>query len=101
MIPPVTRNKSGMRDYQPEDLAWVDLAKCMRSAGLPIEALIDYVRFYREGDHTIEARLDLLKEQKNELLKKQQQINETLNRLNYKISRYEKAVETGVLSWEK
>lgn len=44
MIPPVTRTIGGIRDYQENDLAWVSLAKCMRGAGLPVEAMIEYVR---------------------------------------------------------
>ena len=61
MIPPVTRSASGNRDYQEIDLRWVDLAICLRSAGLPVEILIDYVRLYQQGDDTIPARLQLLK----------------------------------------
>ena len=38
MIPPVHRTASGIRDYQPDDLGWIELAKCMRGAGLPVEA---------------------------------------------------------------
>ncbi len=63
MIPPVTRTASGIRDYQESDLGWVELAKCMRSAGLPVEAMIEYVKLTQEGDATIPARLQLLKEQ--------------------------------------
>ena len=36
MIPPVNRTASGIRDYQEGDLKWVELAICMRSAGLPV-----------------------------------------------------------------
>lgn len=100
MIPPVTRTAGGIRNYTAEDLRWVELAKCMRSAGLPVEAMIEYVRLFQEGDSTLPARLQLLTDQREVLLEQRKQIDETLNRLNYKISRYEKAVETGVLSWE-
>ena len=100
MIPPVTRTAGGIRDYGQEDLRGVSLAKCMRSAGLPVEAMIEYVRLFQEGDSTIPARLQLLLDQRQVLLDQRKQIDETLNRLNYKISRYEKAVQTGVLSWE-
>lgn len=55
MIPPVTRTAGGIRDYQETDLAWVELAVCMRSAGLPVEAMIEYVKLYQEGDSTIPA----------------------------------------------
>lgn len=99
MIPPVTRTASGIRDYQDSDLGWVGLAKCMRSAGLPVEAMIEYVRLYQEGDSTILARLQLLLEQRQSLLEQKKKIDETLDRLNYKISIYEDAVKTGKLSW--
>ncbi len=100
MIPPVTRTASGIRDYQESDLGWVELAKCMRSAGLPVEAMIEYVQLTQEGDATIPARLQLLKEQRESLLEQKEKINATLACLNYKIGRYELAAETGVLTWE-
>ncbi len=100
MIPAVTRTAGGIRDYREADLQWVELAKCMRSAGLPVEAMIEYVRLFQEGDSTIAARLQLLLEQRENLLEQRQQIDQTLERLNYKISRYEIAVETGKLSWD-
>lgn len=48
MIPPVTRTAGGIRNYQESDLGWVELALCMRSAGLPVEAMIEYVRLTQE-----------------------------------------------------
>ncbi len=100
-IPPVTRIPGGIRDYTEQDIAWVQLAKCMRSAGLPVEVLIEYLQLYQQGDETIQARLQLLSEQREALLEQRKAIDEMLNRLNYKISRYEIAVETGVLSWDE
>ncbi len=100
MIPHVTRTAGGIRNYQESDLGWVEMALCMRSAGLPIEAMIEYVRLFQEGDETIPARLQLLLDQREALIEQQAQIDSTLKRLNYKISRYEKAVEAGELTWE-
>lgn len=100
MIPPVTRTAGGIRNYQEKDLGWVGLVKCMRSAGLTVEAIIEYVRLDQEGDTTILARLQLLREQRELLLEQRQQIADTLEVLDYKISRYEVAAETGELSWE-
>lgn len=101
MIPPVTRTAGGIRDYQDEDLAWVELALCMRSAGLSVEAISEYVRLSRLGDGTIKDRLALLQGQREILLEQQRQIAGTLDRLNYKISRYEDALKTGTLNWKK
>ena len=101
MIPPVTRTSSGIRNYNKNDLAWVQQSINMRNAGLPVEVIIEYVRLFQEGDSTISARLQLLQGQKEVLLEKRKQIDETLKRLNYKISRYEIAMETGELTWDK
>lgn len=101
MIPPVTRTKGGIRDYQEEDLRWLELAMCMRSAGLPVEVMIEYLKLFQAGDGTIPARLHLLTAQREALLEQRKQIDATLDRLNYKIARYEVAVETGKLTWDK
>ncbi len=101
VIPEVHRNSSGIRDYTEEDLRWVELALCMRNAGLSIETLVEYQRLYQEGDSTIKARLDLLTEQMDILKEQKKQIEDTMDRLSYKISRYKIALETGKLTWEK
>lgn len=101
MIPAVTRTAGGIRDYQEADLAWVELALCMRSAGLSVEAISEYVRLARLGDGTIKDRLALLQSQREGLLERQSQIAQALERLDYKIARYEDASKTGVLNWTK
>ncbi len=98
-IPPVTRTSSGIRDYQEEDLKWVELAKCMRSAGLPMEALVSYRELFEQGDDTIPQRLELLITPRETLLQPQAQIRDTLDRLNGKIAHYEEALQTGKLKW--
>lgn len=100
MIPEISRTPGGIRNYQESDLGWVELAICMRSAGLPIEALIEYVKLYQQGDATFDARLQLLQEQRESLEEQKAQLEKAINKLNYKISRYEIAVQTGKLTWE-
>lgn len=101
MIPEVTRTAGGIRDYQESDLQWVELALCMRSAGLPIEAMIEYLQLYQKGDETIPARLELLNNQMEVLKEQRDKIEATMKKLSYKIFRYEEAVKTGRLVWDK
>ena len=100
MIPPVTRTSGGIRDYGDEDLKWVELAICTRNAGMPVEAMIEYVRLFRMGDETIPARLSLLNEQMEAMRAQLASIEDTMRRLAYKIDRYEQAVRTGHLVWD-
>ncbi|MCI8401675.1 MAG: MerR family transcriptional regulator [Lachnospiraceae bacterium] len=93
MIPPVSRTAGGTRCYQEEDLRWVELALCMRSAGLPVEGITEYVRLTQLGDSTLTERLDLLRRQREVLKEQQAQILATMERLNDKIARYEETMK--------
>lgn len=96
----MNRSRNGLRDYTEEDCGWVELAACMRSAGLPLETLAEYVRLCQEGDVTIPDRRSLLLEQKEHLEVQLKAVQETLKRLEYKISCYDRAMETGRLTWD-
>lgn len=100
VIPEVHRTSGGIRYYTEEDVKWVANAICFRSAGMPIEMLIEYVRMFREGDHTIEARCNLLKEARERILEERRKYDKALEKLDYKIGKYEEAVRTGVLVWD-
>ena len=65
LIPPVNRKNGGVRDYQKDDLGWIDFIKCMRS-----------------------ARKNILIRARDQLLVKQKEINETIERLNHKIQSF-------------
>jgi MerR family transcriptional regulator, aldehyde-responsive regulator len=92
LFPVVNRKKSGIRNYTEEDCKWIEFIKCMRSAGLPIEVLIEYVTLFQQGDTTIEARKELLAEQRKQLVEKMEYMKKTIERLDYKLESYENAV---------
>lgn len=89
LLPSVNRTSSGQRNYDEKDTGWIEFIKCMRSAGLPIEVLIEYVGLFQEGDSTIQARKELLIEQREILKEKLEAVQATIQRLDYKIDVYE------------
>ena len=89
LIPNVNRNKSGIRDYTDEDCKWIEFVKCMRNAGLQIEVLTKYLDLFQQGDSTHEERKGLLVKQRDKLARKIDEMQETLERLNYKIENYD------------
>jgi DNA-binding transcriptional MerR regulator len=104
LIPPVHRNDGGIRDYNDLDLRRVEFIKCMRSAGLSIEVLIEYVDLVQQGDDTIETRKGILKEQRELLLARMKELQKTLDVLDHKIDVYENAVlkkEKGIVQIEE
>ena len=71
------------------DCNWVEFIKCMRSAGLPVETLIEYVGLFGQGDETIPARKELLIEQRRQLAARIGEMQAVLDRLDKKIEGYE------------
>ena len=93
LIPKVPRTKSGIRDFDETSCGWIEFIKCMRSSGMPIEALIEYVSLFKEGSKTLGRRKVLLVEQKEKLEKKKEELNATIKRLEYKIKIYDEIAE--------
>ncbi|WP_410769015.1 MerR family transcriptional regulator [Fontibacillus sp. BL9] len=89
LIPPVNRNESGIRNYDEDDIKWIEFIKCMRNAGLTIESLIEYTSLFIEGDRTIGARKNILMDERDKLIAKRKEIDETIQRLEMKIMGYD------------
>lgn len=92
LIPPVNRTNSGIRDYNDQDARRVEFVKCMRKAGLPVEVLIQYMELVQQGDSTVEARKDILKNQRVQVAVRLEEMQKTLGLLDHKIEVYEKAL---------
>lgn len=93
LIPRVPRNKSGIRDFDEVSCRWIDFIKCMRRAGLSIQVLQKYVELMNKGHSTAKERQELLNLQKEILVKKREDIDKTIDRLNYKIKIYDEIIE--------
>ncbi|EGC92235.1 HTH-type transcriptional regulator AdhR [Turicibacter sp. HGF1] len=61
----------------------------MRNAGVSIEALIEYFGLFQKGESTINKRKTILLEQRDQLAKKVQEMQDTLAMLTHKIDIYE------------
>lgn len=92
LIPPVNRDSSGVRNYTEEDCNWIEFILCMKNAGLPIKTLVKYVELFQQGDDTIEERKELLMKEREELSIKIENMKNTLDRLDYKIAKYEEKI---------
>jgi len=89
LIPAVKRDQNGFRDYREEDCKWIEFIMCMRSAGIPIETLIEYVGLFQLGDKTAQARKSILTDQREKIKEKIDELQAVLSKLDYKISIYD------------
>ena len=89
LIPPVPRGRGGVRNYDEESCRWIELMKCMRRAGVQIEALIEYVALFRQGEDTTQARKQILVEQRRQLVERMEDMRQSLELLDQKIRSYD------------
>ena len=89
LVPKIARKSSGVRDFAENGIAILEFVRCFRSAGMSFERLIEYMSLVPAGDSTVEARIDLLKEEQEELRSRLVEIQEALDRLDYKIENYQ------------
>ena len=89
LLPDVRRTPGRVRDYSEEDCRWVEYIKCMRSAGISVETLIEYVKLFHQGAETIAARKKLLLEQRGQIVARIYELNDVLAKLDWKLDGYE------------
>lgn len=93
LLSDVPRTENGIRDYDNRTCSRIEFIKCMREAGVEIEILIEYINLFEKGKSTVKARRKLLEEQREKLLEKKKSINETVNKLNYKLKLYDEIID--------
>jgi DNA-binding transcriptional MerR regulator len=93
LIHPIQRTETGIRNFDEEDIRWINYARHMRHAGLSIESMTNYVSLFREGEHTIPQRKELIRQQMDELTEKIDALMDTRDRLAYKLANYEEHLQ--------
>lgn len=95
LLPFVERSSGGRRMFKEEDMEWLRLLGCLKKAGMPLKEIRSFMELSRQGDSTISRRLDLIEKQRQSVLERQKQLEETLLTLDYKRWYYQTALEAG------
>ena len=85
----IPRDASGDRSYTEESYDRIHFVKCMRDAGVSIEALVHYMKLLDEGPETHEQRKQILVEQREVMRERAKQIQHGIDTLDYKIENYD------------
>ena len=88
LIDRVPRDEAGRRVYSEGDLARVDFLRKLRSTGMPITRMQEYVDLIRRGPSTEPARLALLEEHRRHILDDLEHLHDCLGAINTKIDMY-------------
>lgn len=101
LLPFIKKNSAGLRVFSDSDLGWLELIECLKATGLHLKGIKQYIDWYIEGDSTLQQRLDMFKQQKIRVEQQMAELQKHMNKINYKIELYTKAVKDGTLHPEK
>lgn len=95
LLPFVKRSSGGIRIFDQQDYEWLQIIECLKKTGMQLKDIRRFIQLAMQGDETIEARLDLFIKQREVVKKQMEELQETLDTLNFKCWYYETAKEAG------
>ncbi|SDB84887.1 DNA-binding transcriptional regulator, MerR family [Sanguibacter gelidistatuariae] len=94
----VDRSATGHRRYTDDDIRWIVLLTRLRSTGMPIREVSRYAALVREGDGNEQARLDILRAHRQNVLTQLAEVTEHLGAIERKIGIYVDRIENPLTS---
>jgi DNA-binding transcriptional MerR regulator len=88
LLPGVSRSRNGTRRYSEGDLEWIGLICCLKNTGMSIRQIKHFVELSVEGDSTLKARYDLLREHKKTVEAQIAEMQRHLEKVNCKIDHF-------------
>ncbi|MFF3453900.1 MerR family transcriptional regulator [Streptomyces sp. NPDC002730] len=84
----VDRSHTGQRRFTNRDLDWLAFVGKLRLTGMPVADMVRYAELVREGEHTFEARQELLERTRRDVRSRIAELQDTLAVLDHKIEFY-------------
>ena len=86
LIPSIERSQGGIRQYTDEDLEALGLICCLKNTGMSLQEIARFVQLTHEGDHTLEERVELLREHRERVLERMAEMQEHLDKVTWKLN---------------
>lgn len=95
LMPFVKRSDSGIRQFTEADFDWLHIIECLKATGMPIKDIKTFIDWCMEGDSTLAKRYEMFLERRRIVLEQMQELQRTLDTIDYKCWYYKTAAEAG------
>ncbi|MDE7283070.1 MAG: MerR family transcriptional regulator [Lachnospiraceae bacterium] len=95
MFPNMERSNGGIRVFSDTEIDTLKVIECLKSSGMPIKSIKEFLGWCQEGDITLEKRRKMFHIRLDEVEKQIEALQETKNMLKFKCWYYDTAVATG------
>lgn len=92
VLPRAPRRGSGIRDYGEDFISWLELVGVLKSSGLSLEAIVEYMDLAREGSGTVRERRAIIESSRALLEAKIIALQSAAAEAAYQLKHYEKVL---------
>lgn len=95
LIPNLTKDQAGIRRFNNENLEALQVVECLKTSGMSIKDIKQFMQWSSEGDETLAQRLTLFQKLREHLESQLDLLERNLRVVDYKCAYYGQAVEDG------
>ncbi|WP_077595898.1 MerR family transcriptional regulator [Oceanobacillus kimchii] len=95
LLPFVERKDNGTRLFKESDIEALHIIECLKSTGMPIKEIKNFIDWCGEGDATLQQRYDLFVERKANVKAQLEELTKTMAIIDHKFDYYKTALDAG------
>ena len=95
LIPFVERTPSGTRLFKESDIGALKVMECLKSTGMPIKEIKNFIDWCSDGDSTLQQRYDMFLERKAIVETQMEELKKTMEVIEHKCLYYKTALDAG------
>ncbi len=95
LMPFVERADSGTRLFKESDIDALKIIECLKSTGMPIKEIKNFIDWCSDGDSTLQQRYDMFMERKASVEAQIEELKKTMELIEHKCSYYKTALDAG------
>lgn len=93
LIPNVKRDKNNYRVFDENTVNWISSLSCLKKCGMSINDMKQYLAYCLKGKSTIPERKKMLEKQREFLLLKINELNESVKYIDWKQNFYDEVLD--------
>ena len=95
LLPFLEHSKGRIRVFTDNDYEWLHIIECLKKTGMQLKDIRSFIHMALQGDETIDDRLQLFLKQREIVQKQMEQLQQTMDVINFKCWYYETARDAG------
>lgn len=93
LMPFVERTPSGTRLFKESDISFLKVIQCLKSTGMPIKDIKNFIEWCSVGDSTLQQRYDMFLERKATVEAQMEELKRAMEVIEHKSLYYKTAIE--------